>query len=206
MHLTYIYTPFIICVIYHGGLVSISAPVNYAQIVSWWLISCRVPSHYETKRWLIGTNVSEIKMQYFPSRKCIENVAYAKSATLFVCQCAAITGLFFTKCWNCQVFGWIDISLMRFTRVSVAILWKLYLLPELLAWDFITLNIKSQYRILCRNKAPELCMCIRYPNFATHDDVIKWKHFLRYRPFVWGIHRSPVNSPHKGQWLRGWWF
>ena len=30
--------------------------------------------------------------------------------------------------------------------------------------------------------------------------VIKWKHFPRYWPFVWGIHRSPVNSPHKGQW------
>ena len=23
-----------------------------------------------------------------------------------------------------------------------------------------------------------------------HDDVIKWKHFPRYWPFVWGIHRS----------------
>ena len=34
----------------------------------------------------------------------------------------------------------------------------------------------------------------------THDDVIKWKHFPRYLPFVRGIHRSPVNSPHKGQW------
>ena len=33
-----------------------------------------------------------------------------------------------------------------------------------------------------------------------YDDVIKWKHFPRYRPFVRGIHRSPVNSPHKGQW------
>ena len=33
-----------------------------------------------------------------------------------------------------------------------------------------------------------------------HDDVIKWKHFPRYWPFVEGIHRSPVNSPHKGQW------
>ena len=27
-----------------------------------------------------------------------------------------------------------------------------------------------------------------------------WKHFRRYWPFVWGVHRSPVNSPHKGQW------
>ena len=33
-----------------------------------------------------------------------------------------------------------------------------------------------------------------------HDDVIKWKHFRCHWPFVWGIHRSPVNSPHKSQW------
>ena len=53
-----------------------------------------------------------------------------------------------------------------------------------------------------------------------HDDVIKWKHFPRYWPFVRGIHRSPVNSPHNGQWRGalmfslictwidgwGWWF
>ena len=33
-----------------------------------------------------------------------------------------------------------------------------------------------------------------------NDDVIKWKHFPRYWPFVRGIHRSPGSSPHKGQW------
>ena len=33
-----------------------------------------------------------------------------------------------------------------------------------------------------------------------HDDVIKWKHFPPYWPFMLGIHRSPVNSPHKSQW------
>ena len=27
-----------------------------------------------------------------------------------------------------------------------------------------------------------------------------WKDIPRYWPFVWGIHRSPVNSPHKDQW------
>ena len=36
--------------------------------------------------------------------------------------------------------------------------------------------------------------------FFGHDDVIKWRNFPRYWPFVRGIHRSPVNSPHKGQW------
>ena len=35
---------------------------------------------------------------------------------------------------------------------------------------------------------------------AMHDDVIKWKYFPRYWPFVREIHRSPVNFPHKGQW------
>ena len=35
---------------------------------------------------------------------------------------------------------------------------------------------------------------------VTHNDVIKWKHYPRHRPFVQGIHRWPVNSPHKGQW------
>ena len=35
---------------------------------------------------------------------------------------------------------------------------------------------------------------------SEHDNVIKWKHFPRYWPLVRGIHKSPVNSPHKGQW------
>ena len=34
----------------------------------------------------------------------------------------------------------------------------------------------------------------------SHDDVIKWKHFLCYWPFVRGIHQSLVNSHHKAQW------
>ena len=38
--------------------------------------------------------------------------------------------------------------------------------------------------------------------YYEHDDVTKWNHFPRYWPFVRGIHRSPVDSPHKGQWHR----
>ena len=33
-----------------------------------------------------------------------------------------------------------------------------------------------------------------------HDDVIKWKYFPRYWPFVRGNHRPSLDSPHKGQW------
>ena len=40
----------------------------------------------------------------------------------------------------------------------------------------------------------------KHLNPKMHDDVMKWKHFPRYWPYVRGIHRSPVNSPHKGRW------
>ena len=36
--------------------------------------------------------------------------------------------------------------------------------------------------------------------YNIHDDVIKWKFFPRYWPFVRGIQHSQVNSPHKGKW------
>ena len=39
-----------------------------------------------------------------------------------------------------------------------------------------------------------------YNSNRHHDDVIKWKLFPRYWPIVRRIYRSPVNSPHKGQW------
>ena len=51
-----------------------------------------------------------------------------------------------------------------------------------------------------------VCVSIQYlwtydkPLLETmHDDVVNWKHFPRYWPFVRRIHRPPVNSPHKGQ-------
>ena len=37
-------------------------------------------------------------------------------------------------------------------------------------------------------------------HLREHHYVIKRKHFPPYWPFVRGIHRSPVNPPHKGQW------
>ena len=37
-------------------------------------------------------------------------------------------------------------------------------------------------------------------SFLVHDDVMKWIHFPHYWSSVRGIHRSPVNSRHRGQW------
>ena len=52
------------------------------------------------------------------------------------------------------------------------------------------------------NKRTYWCLSsgLFFVSISIHDDVIKWKHFPHYWPFVRGIHRSPVNSPLKGQW------
>ena len=47
-----------------------------------------------------------------------------------------------------------------------------------------------------RQWLPTILECLE----SDHDDVIKWKYFPRNWPFVRRIHRSPVNSTHKGQW------
>ena len=44
------------------------------------------------------------------------------------------------------------------------------------------------------------CTFLVPENSWAHDDIIKWKLFPRYWPFVRGIQRSLGNSPHKGQW------
>ena len=95
----------------------------------------------------------------------------------------------------------------------------------LLCLDFIT-NLTASYKIHCRylwklfhrswgnrmavnifispsslrrygivEGSLEVCKIV-----IIHEDVIQWKHFPRYWSFVRGIHRSPVDSPHKGQW------
>ena len=42
-----------------------------------------------------------------------------------------------------------------------------------------------------------------------YDDVIKWKHFPRYWPFVRGVHRSPASDMElcfrwSAPWINGW--
>ena len=40
------------------------------------------------------------------------------------------------------------------------------------------------------------CVCVD----QTHNGVIKWKHSELLLAIVRGIHRSPADFPHKGQW------
>ena len=58
----------------------------------------------------------------------------------------------------------------------------------------------NQIKNIHNDSIPVLESVIVINDYWSYDDVIQWKHFPLYWPFVWGIHRPPVNSPHKGQW------
>ena len=62
------------------------------------------------------------------------------------------------------------------------------------------LSTRLHFAILRHHCTNWLCHTTQWWFVDIRDDVIKWKLFPRYWPFVRGIHRSPVNSPHKGQW------
>ena len=82
-------------------------------------------------------------------------------------------------------------------------------MPDKCQSDTITISGKAIYRLVNRGPNSDvgkcivtvyMCVFVHLCSPIGHDDVIKWKHFLRKWPFVRGIHRSPASSPHKGQW------
>ena len=63
------------------------------------------------------------------------------------------------------------------------------------------LRIREKLRTQFIANISNLCSHVPLPYAVPcHDDVIKWKFFPCYWPFVLGMHRSSVNSPRKGQW------
>ena len=91
-------------------------------------------------------------------------------------------------------YGWAVIRFVWFTWILKIPIPKLCLK---------TILLKSQVRSHGGQWVKER-IGARHTTF--HDDVIKWKHFPRCWPFVRVIHRSPVDSPHKGQWRGAWIF
>ena len=78
-----------------------------------------------------------------------------------------------------------------------------------ISYDFVMVLPNTIAVITSEIGRPQTYSSVPYPEIIdyiignknnVHDDVIKWKHFPRYWPFVRGIHRSPLNSPQKGQW------
>ena len=87
-----------------------------------------------------------------------------------------------------------------FTWCYSVCLVEITLLPHgnWVAWVLLWVHLSESCYVSQNSRLYSNPQADRIP--MVHDDVIKWKHFLRYWPFVRGIHRWPVNSPLKGQW------
>ena len=97
-------------------------------------------------------------------------------------------------------------------------MWQCWMVAIGRWWSWLTMAPSSTPWI---RRTVQYCIWLLWATGQGHwrfvdwyDDVIKWKHFPRYWPFVRGIHRSPVSSqrPWRGAlmsslicaWANGW--
>ena len=118
----------------------------------------------------------------------------AQRATNQPCTIPTLVALFFaTKVGN--------FSMKKLSQIYLGLMGKYC---YTLKWNiFKSIFIFLRVFLICLGQFFWLkCYQLWWPKYPVHDDVIKWKHFPRNWPFARGIHRSPVDSPHKGQWRR----
>ena len=120
-------------------------------------------------------------------------------------------GQWWGKCFRIMTLSCANFKHHSTFELSWACLYRTYFIYTILGQScYLKFNlIKCE---CCSHVLWWFCTCC----LTRHDDVIKWKHSPRPWPFVRGIHRSPVNSPHKGQgrgalmfslicaWINGW--
>ena len=139
---------------------------------------------------------------------------------LALCNCCnleskiIIMDYYIRKCLCC--FG-VKELLWRATNNTNYILLYLSWYPRVLFFIFLfhcshnknTLMLCLLASFLIMLIACSIIMFLKSRYFASlHVVFTWWRHqmetFPRYWPFVRGVHRSPVNSQHKGQWRGAW--
>ena len=114
---------------------------------------------------------------------------------------------FFNKKSQNSVLGTIPVYRTSILELILAYITYTMVVRSVWLGKFIHLSYSEPLRKLAWRNEINFYVCDEYQYQwiltivrLRHDDVIKWKHFPRYWPLVRGIHRSPVNSTHKGQW------
>ena len=77
---------------------------------------------------------------------------------------------------------------------------RIFVFSTIRGWNNSSFLVYRAWRLLFWPRKDAGYQQPSYKPGSSHDDVIKWKHFPCYWPFVRGIHWSPVNSLHNGQW------
>ena len=88
---------------------------------------------------------------------------------------------------------------MNINYVIIKWIWLASLFHQYHLWCIGNKHKRVNRNIIQQGREMHICVN-ELDHYCFHDANIKWKHFPRYWPFVRGIHRSPGNSPHNGQW------
>ena len=97
--------------------------------------------------------------------------------------------------FNCIQIQWM--LFVNLLKTTAHVDWKIS--DMMILWNKMAMFHRSLWIAFLQISSTHHWMCGKH---TSHDDVIKWKYFPRYWPFVQAIHRSPVNSTHKGLWRR----
>ena len=181
--------------------------LNHHHWFRYWLVTWLAPSHYLHQCWNIVNWASRNKLRWnISGNSCIliqenpfQNAIWKMVAILFQLQC--VNWLRHICELGYQSLGyWLVLiphqAMVNIDWVNGHFSTKPLSEPTL---DLLTIGRMhiSHFSQWYYNSADGSCL-VKYMMTSS----IKWKHFPRYWPFVWGIHWSPVNSPHKGQWGR----
>ena len=71
-------------------------------------------------------------------------------------------------------------------------------------WDICSMELLSRHNVIVVTPQ-NIHVSVPLSVVALHDTSSYVKKFPPYWPFVWGIYRTPMNSPYKGQWRRALW-
>ena len=122
-------------------------------------------------------------------------------------MCDSPIGAIFFKCYSSYIYSiichnyvhyihWQHLMMANHQQTPV-IITKIGLLPGTLGINECKWHVEDDHNDIWYTTRSTRVKKLMH---SLHDGVITWKHFPRYWPFVWRIHRSAVNSPHKGQW------
>ena len=98
---------------------------------------------------------------------------------------------------NCVSIG-SDNGLSSIRRQAIILANAVLLLIRPLETNFSEILIKIETLFIHENASKNI-VC-EMAAILSRGSWVKWEYFPRYWPFVRGIHRSPLNRPHNGEW------
>ena len=108
------------------------------------------------------------------------------------------------KWYKIKIYSYISWNKFSMSRVIHIYICIVKALSAIMVFCMVCYKRGALPDFACTAKSPLRKQPIGWWIYMLAHDIMmtssKWKHFPRCQPFVRGIHRSSVNSRHRGQW------